>query len=207
MKKITALILVMLAVAMFLLPTDAAVVSEQAEYSLITPASEAYPDDGAKLTDGVFATLPDGASGYYSSGYYVGFNQANVDGDGNYEIGDQNDLYEYREDGTQERITVWNRNSISDGSGLVTIVPGGSGIGVYIPGDPLTKDYYKNVYEFDDKENLITASGYDDQDSIKESFKITYDENGNMVSKEQYDADGNVISTVEYDEDGNKINE
>ena len=130
----------------------------------------------------------------------------NVDGDGNYEIGDQNDLYEYREDGTQERITVWNRNSISDGSGLVTIVPGGSGIGVYIPGDPLTKDYYKNVYEFDDKENLITASGYDNQDSIKESFKITYDENGNMVSKEQYDADGNVISTVEYDEEGNEIN-
>ena len=86
MKKITALILVMLAVAMFLLPTDAAVVSEQAEYSLITPASEAYPDDGAKLTDGVFATLPDGASGYYSSGYYVGFNQANVDGDGNFVI-------------------------------------------------------------------------------------------------------------------------
>ena len=44
-------------------------------YTLITPASAAYPDNSAKLTDGIFGTLPDGSTSYYSSPSYVGFNQ------------------------------------------------------------------------------------------------------------------------------------
>ncbi len=56
------------------------------EYTLITPASPAYPDNGTKLTDGVYATLPDGASGYYASPAYVGFSMDDADNHGNFVI-------------------------------------------------------------------------------------------------------------------------
>ncbi len=55
-------------------------------YTLVTAASEGYPDDGIKLTDGIYGTIPDGNTNYYSSGAYVGFNQNEVDDDGNFVI-------------------------------------------------------------------------------------------------------------------------
>lgn len=55
-------------------------------YTLITPASAAYPDNSAKLTDGIFGTLPDGSTSYYSSDAYVGFNQVDADENGNFVI-------------------------------------------------------------------------------------------------------------------------
>ncbi len=56
------------------------------KYTLITPASPAYPDDGTKLTDGTYATLPDYALGYYASPDYVGFSAEDADDHGNYVI-------------------------------------------------------------------------------------------------------------------------
>lgn len=61
-------------------------VSYGKSYTLVTPASEGYPDDGIKLTDGIFGTIPDGATGYFSSGAYVGFNQNDVDDNGNFVV-------------------------------------------------------------------------------------------------------------------------
>lgn len=55
-------------------------------YTLITPASAAYPDNSAKLTDGIFGTLPDGSTSYYSSPAYVGFNQVDADENGNFVV-------------------------------------------------------------------------------------------------------------------------
>ncbi len=65
---------------------DTKPISEGRDYSLITPASTAYPDDGIKLTDGIFGTIPDGKTSYYSSNSYVGFNKTDVDGNGNFVI-------------------------------------------------------------------------------------------------------------------------
>lgn len=61
-------------------------VSYEMQYSLVTPASNAYPDDGAKLTDGIFGTLPEGKTDFYSSGAYVGFNRASLDPNGNFVV-------------------------------------------------------------------------------------------------------------------------
>ena len=56
---------------------DGTVVSTGKEYSVLPAASSAYPDDG-KLTDGDFGFLPEGGSGYYTSGEYVGFNSSTL---------------------------------------------------------------------------------------------------------------------------------
>ena len=61
-------------------------VSVGKEYSVITQASKAYPDDGKKLTDGIFGTVPDGNESFYSSNTYVGFNKTGVDKNGNFVI-------------------------------------------------------------------------------------------------------------------------
>ena len=61
-------------------------VSVGKEYSVITQASKAYPDDGKKLTDGIFGTVPDGNESFYSSNTYVGFNKTDVDKNGNFVI-------------------------------------------------------------------------------------------------------------------------
>ena len=55
-------------------------------YTLITSASTAYPDDGIKLTDGIFGTVPDGKNNYYSSAAYVGFNQSDTNENGDFVI-------------------------------------------------------------------------------------------------------------------------
>ena len=60
--------------------------SEGREYRLITPSSKAFPDDGSKLTDGVYGTMPDGADAYYSSPAYVGFSIDDADDHGNFVI-------------------------------------------------------------------------------------------------------------------------
>ncbi len=86
-RTIFILLAAVLAVA-FALPTlaDGSEISYGKGYTLITPASAAYPDDSKKLTDGIFGSLPDGSSSYYASGAYVGFNQVDVDDDGNFVI-------------------------------------------------------------------------------------------------------------------------
>lgn len=61
-------------------------VSYGKSYSLITSASDAYPDDSIKLTDGIYGTIPDGKTNYYSNPAYVGFNQVNVNEEGNFVI-------------------------------------------------------------------------------------------------------------------------
>lgn len=61
-------------------------VSKGAEYSLVTPASEGYPDDGKKLTDGNHGTHKEGVDGYYAGGDYVGFNKAQLNSDNNFVI-------------------------------------------------------------------------------------------------------------------------
>jgi len=59
---------------------DTAPVSVGKQYRLVTPASEAYPDDGKLLTDGVFGTKNTETGKYYSSGKYVGFHHGAEDG-------------------------------------------------------------------------------------------------------------------------------
>ncbi len=88
MKKLIATAFALLLVFAFLITPSAegSEVSYGKSYSIITPASDAYPDDGIKLTDGIFGTVPDGKNNYYSSGAYVGFNQVDVDENGNFVI-------------------------------------------------------------------------------------------------------------------------
>lgn len=88
MKKIITLILVLtLALSAILLASaEESEISYGKPYTLVTPASEGYPDDSIKLTDGIYGTIPDGSTGYYSSGAYVGFNQNSVDDSGNFVI-------------------------------------------------------------------------------------------------------------------------
>lgn len=61
-------------------------VSKGASYTLVTPASEGYPDDGKKLTDGKHGTHQEGLDGYYAGGDYVGFNKTELNSDGNFTI-------------------------------------------------------------------------------------------------------------------------
>lgn len=86
MKKtiLTAILSIILCLTFIL--TTSARISEGKDYSLVTPASAAYPDDGIKLTDGIYGTIPDGSNNYYSSGAYVGFNKENADSDGNFSL-------------------------------------------------------------------------------------------------------------------------
>lgn len=88
MKKAIALILCL--VTSFCAVLNAGAVelelSAGAEYDLITPASEAYPDNGEKLTDGIYGTFAEGTDGYYASGAYVGFNKSNINESGNFAL-------------------------------------------------------------------------------------------------------------------------
>lgn len=86
MKKTTAFLCVL--VLLFALNSLAqeGQISYACKYTLVTPASSAYSDNGSKLTDGIFGTLPDGAGGYYTSPAYVGFNQADADENGNFVV-------------------------------------------------------------------------------------------------------------------------
>lgn len=88
MKKAITLILCALTVFSFVLSPAAVEIelSAGADYDLITPASEAYPDDGVKLTDGLYGALAEGTDGYYASGAYVGFNKANINENGNFAL-------------------------------------------------------------------------------------------------------------------------
>lgn len=87
MKKIIALAVLVL----LLIPFGSAIAEEPElsygkQYDIITPASEAYPDNGSKLTDGIYGTVPDGKTNYYSGGAYVGFNQVDADESGNFVV-------------------------------------------------------------------------------------------------------------------------
>ena len=88
MKKLFALLLIAIfAFSLALLPSaEGNELSYGKSYTLVTPASTAYPDDGLKLTDGIYGTIPEGQTNYYSSNAYVGFNQADVDENGNFVI-------------------------------------------------------------------------------------------------------------------------
>ena len=87
MRKTVALaILVLILIFALSVGAEENVVSYGKQYSLLTPASDAYPDNGSKLTDGIFGTLPDGKNNYYSSGAYIGFNQVNADESGNFGV-------------------------------------------------------------------------------------------------------------------------
>ncbi len=103
MKRIFVLMQILCLLCLFSLGTNAALdYSEGREYKLITPSSQAFPDNGSKLTDGVYGTLPDGADAYYSSPAYVGFSLDDADDHGNFVI--IMDLGEVRENITE--ITV-----------------------------------------------------------------------------------------------------
>ncbi len=90
MKKITSLILTLCLLSLFCayfgVSAASTDVSEGASYTLVTPASEGYPDDGKKLTNGKFGTHQEGLDGYYAGGDYVGFNKAELNSDGNFTI-------------------------------------------------------------------------------------------------------------------------
>lgn len=89
MKKPIILILVLLlllCVSPIAHAEGGSIVSENAKYSIVTPPSVAYADDGMKLCDDIYGTVPDGRTNYYSSNAYVGFNSAEADKDGNFVI-------------------------------------------------------------------------------------------------------------------------
>ena len=91
MKKITSLILTLCLLSLLCASFSASaeetiVVSNGAGYTLVTPASEGYPDDGKKLTNGKYGTHQEGLDGYYAGGDYVGFNKAELDGNGNFTV-------------------------------------------------------------------------------------------------------------------------
>lgn len=89
MKKalMSAVLVLVLVLSFAVVPSaEGSEVSYGAEYTLLTPASDGYPDDGIKLTDGIYGTIPDGANNYYASGAYVGFHRDNVDENGNFVI-------------------------------------------------------------------------------------------------------------------------
>ncbi|NCA93454.1 LPXTG cell wall anchor domain-containing protein [bacterium] len=86
MKKI---LIVLLVLSVFALPVmaleEAALLSGNKTYTLVTPASAAYPDDDSfKLTDGIKGELTDG--NYYKSDAFIGFNQAAKDENGDFVI-------------------------------------------------------------------------------------------------------------------------
>ena len=86
MKKILIIILV---ISLFALPVmaleESALLSDGKTYTLVTPASAAYPDDDSfKLTDGIKGELTDG--NYYKSAAYIGFSQASKDENGDFVI-------------------------------------------------------------------------------------------------------------------------
>lgn len=112
MKKIiTALFLILIALFVFQSASaEPSIISEGKAYSLITSASDAYPDDTKKLTDGVYGTVPDGSSNYYSSNAYVGFNQSAVDENGDFVI--LLDLGEVRQDITAFSVGFLNETSV-----------------------------------------------------------------------------------------------
>lgn len=112
MKKIFVLLLAAFLVYTLISSASAegSEISYGKSYTLVTPASAAYPDDGIKLTDGIFGTVPDGASGYFSSGAYVGFNQVDVDDNGRFEI--ILDLGQRREDISAVTIGFLNETSV-----------------------------------------------------------------------------------------------
>ena len=90
MKKIATLFLALCLFSTLVIPFSASAetvdVSKNAKYTLLTPASEGYPDDSKKLTDGRFGTHKEGVDGYYAGGDYVGFNKAQLNSDGNFVI-------------------------------------------------------------------------------------------------------------------------
>lgn len=88
MKKLLATAFSLMLVFVFVAfpSAEGSEVSYGKTYSLITPSSAAYPDDGIKLTDGIYGTVPDGKTNYYSSSAYVGFNQVDVNDEGNFII-------------------------------------------------------------------------------------------------------------------------
>jgi len=63
---------------------QSSVISVGKSYQLITPASAGYPDDGKKLTDGVFAATAGGVG--YGNPAFVGFNKSNANANGDFEI-------------------------------------------------------------------------------------------------------------------------
>ena len=65
---------------------DTSPISVGRQYRLVTPASEAYPDDGKLLTDGAFGAKNTETGRYYSSGRYVGFHHGAEDGSAEYVI-------------------------------------------------------------------------------------------------------------------------
>lgn len=88
MKKFFALLLASLVSAALVISASASgsEISYGKSYTLVTPASSAYPDNSAKLTDGIFGTRADGKTNYYSSGAYIGFNRVDTDENGNFVI-------------------------------------------------------------------------------------------------------------------------
>ena len=89
MKKTILLIiavLLLLCVSPIARAESGSYISETAKYTIITPPSVAYADDGMKLSDGIYGTIPDGRTHYYTSSAYVGFNSAEADTDGNFVV-------------------------------------------------------------------------------------------------------------------------
>ena len=90
MKKLLSLLLSLLtlisAFCVCASALDGVDISKGKSYTLITKASNGYPDDGKKLTDGIFGKTKNPEDPYYNTGSYVGFNIENVDSKGNFVI-------------------------------------------------------------------------------------------------------------------------
>ena len=90
MKKLISVLLsfltVMSAAFVFASAEDGTEISKGQSYTLVTKASEGYPDDGKKLTDGIFGNVKNPEDPYYNTGMYVGFNIENADKSGNFVI-------------------------------------------------------------------------------------------------------------------------
>ncbi|MDD4125858.1 MAG: hypothetical protein PHW77_09085 [Eubacteriales bacterium] len=86
MKKIFIVILVLSLLALPVMALEeSALLSRGKSYTLVTPASIAYPDDDSfKLTNGEKGELVEGY--YYKSDAYLGFNQAGKDENGDFVI-------------------------------------------------------------------------------------------------------------------------
>ncbi len=143
---------------------------------------------------------------YYDNGISVkekNYYYAALGKNGRFDILDRYALCEYREDGTRERITVWASNGLADAPD------------VDIGNAPSISIAAKKIYEFDESNSLISAEGYDKQDTLIELYEMEYVESlycikeyspnnqGNLTIRSSFsiDADGSCYKIIEYEYD------
>ncbi|MBE6583200.1 MAG: hypothetical protein E7648_08060 [Ruminococcaceae bacterium] len=122
----------------------------------------------------------------------------NSDDNMGYDTTDPMERHEYREDGTKERTIVVRHSYTGSDSAIHIEDP-------FVDGDPMTVVYYKRIFKYDEKENLITAKGYDKQEKLQCVYNMEYDGNGNRISQDEYDGQGNITGQITKQYDENRI--